>query len=59
MANLPAIAPINTPPIANAALLHNDNSPRYSMFRSFPRTRESRTFFPLALDPRFRGDERD
>src|SRR4051812_24836731 len=31
----------------------------YSMFRSFPRKRESRSFFPLALDPRLRGDERD
>src|SRR5437879_3658220 len=32
---------------------------RYSMFRSFPRKRESSPFFPVALDPRFRGDERD
>jgi HPr kinase/phosphorylase len=28
------------------------------MFRSFPRKRESRSFFPWALGPRFREDER-
>jgi hypothetical protein len=29
------------------------------MFRSFPRKRESRSFFSLALDPRVREGERD